>query len=76
MELQARYAEFVASANSIAVDADGATAHAAALSASLMDRLLDNRGRLGIREAGWKEHSPGTEDRVAPVADRESALAR
>ena len=49
IELQARYAELLAGAHSIAVDADGATARAAAVSASLMYRLLEDRGHSGKR---------------------------
>ena len=47
MELQARYTRFVAGARSIAVAADGATARAAAVSASLMYRLLEGPLALG-----------------------------
>ena len=47
MELQARYTRFVAGARSIAVAADGATARAAAVSASLMYRLLEGPRALG-----------------------------
>ena len=56
MELQARYAEFVAGARSVAVVAAAATARAAAVSASLMHRLLENPGRSQVRKAIWKEH--------------------
>ena len=52
-ELQARYAELLAGAHSIAGAADGATARAAAVSASLMYRLLEDRRRSGKRAAEY-----------------------